>query len=117
MGAWALLAAFFSLVVPGWASTVIPIYLICGVQLVCLGIMGEYIGKIYHETKRRSRYTIEAALPENDKKNGASPLSHRILNRQSRENFEATKRGSTDLLIQPALPRANLQVFEIGPRL
>jgi len=45
-----------------------PVYLMCGVQLVCLGIMGEYIGKIYHETKRRPRYTIDAALPENDKK-------------------------------------------------
>jgi polyisoprenyl-phosphate glycosyltransferase len=68
LGAWALLAAFFSLVVPGWASTVIPIYLICGVQLICLGIMGEYIGKIYHETKRRPRYTIETTLLENDRK-------------------------------------------------
>ena len=68
LGAWALLAAFFSLVVPGWASTVIPIYLICGVQLICLGIMGEYIGKIYHETKRRPRYTVETTLPTNDRK-------------------------------------------------
>lgn len=66
MGAWALLAAFFAFVVPGWASTVIPIYLICGVQLICLGIMGEYIGKIYHETKRRPRYTIETTLLQAD---------------------------------------------------
>jgi polyisoprenyl-phosphate glycosyltransferase len=73
MGAWALLAAFFSLVVPGWASTVIPIYLICGVQLICLGIMGEYIGKIYHETKRRPRFTIETALLENDRNNWGQP--------------------------------------------
>src|SRR5205823_9389779 len=74
MGAWALLAAFFSLsVVPGWASTVIPIYLICGVQLICLGIMGEYIGKIYHETKRRPRYTIETNLLENNRKDRGQP--------------------------------------------
>jgi polyisoprenyl-phosphate glycosyltransferase len=73
MGAWALLAAFFSVVVPGWASTVIPIYLICGVQLICLGIMGEYIGKIYHETKRRPRYTVETSLLENDQKERGQP--------------------------------------------
>ena len=74
LGAWALLAAFFSLtVVPGWASTVIPIYLICGVQMICLGIMGEYIGKIYHETKRRPRFTIETALLENDRKSWSQP--------------------------------------------
>ena len=73
MGAWALLAAFFSVVVPGWASTVIPIYLICGVQLICLGIMGEYIGKIYHETKRRPRYTVETSLLKNEPKNRGQP--------------------------------------------
>jgi polyisoprenyl-phosphate glycosyltransferase len=63
LGAWALSVALFSrAIVPGWASTVVPIYLMCGVQLVCLGIMGEYIGKIYHETKRRPRFTIETKL-------------------------------------------------------
>jgi polyisoprenyl-phosphate glycosyltransferase len=48
--------------VPGWASTVIPIYLISGVQLLCIGIMGEYIGKIYLEAKRRPRSHIAATL-------------------------------------------------------
>ena len=52
-------ASYFKLVlnkaIPGWASIVIPIYFIGGVQLLCLGIMGEYIGKIYMETKRRPR--------------------------------------------------------------
>ena len=65
LGLWAFSAAvFFHNTVPGWASTVIPIYLICGVQMICLGIMGEYIGKIYLETKRRPRFIIETALPE-----------------------------------------------------
>jgi hypothetical protein len=88
LGAWALLAAFFSLsVVPGWASTVIPIYLICGVQLICLGIMGEYIGKIYHETKRRPRFTVETALPNVHSETGSSsmPLSSRNQQRLFRE--------------------------------
>jgi polyisoprenyl-phosphate glycosyltransferase len=48
--------------VPGWASTVIPIYLISGVQLLCIGIMGEYIGKMYLETKRRPRAHIAEIL-------------------------------------------------------
>jgi hypothetical protein len=64
--ALALWALYTSLVlkigVPGWASTVIPIYLISGVQLLCIGIMGEYIGKIYLETKRRPRSHIAAML-------------------------------------------------------
>jgi glycosyltransferase involved in cell wall biosynthesis len=65
LGAWALVSTLvFNDTVPGWASTVIPIYLICGVQMICLGIMGEYIGKIYLETKRRPRFIIETALLE-----------------------------------------------------
>ena len=46
---------------------------ICGVQLIYLGIMGEYIGRIYHETKRRPRFTIETALLENDRKSWSQP--------------------------------------------
>jgi glycosyltransferase involved in cell wall biosynthesis len=66
LASWAvILKVVFRNTVPGWASIVIPIYLICGVQMICLGIMGEYIGKIYMETKRRSRYIVEATLPKN----------------------------------------------------
>jgi polyisoprenyl-phosphate glycosyltransferase len=45
--------------VPGWASTVLPLYLIGGVQILCIGIIGEYLGKIYSEVKSRPRYVIE----------------------------------------------------------
>jgi glycosyltransferase involved in cell wall biosynthesis len=83
LGAWALLAAFFAPgVVPGWASTVIPIYLICGVQMICLGVMGEYIGKIYHETKRRPRFTIETALLEDQSEAGSKFLSRSTRSEQ-----------------------------------
>ncbi|HXC60531.1 MAG TPA: glycosyltransferase family 2 protein, partial [Steroidobacteraceae bacterium] len=45
--------------VPGWASTTLPIYALGGVQLLCLGVVGEYVAKIYLEVKRRPRYIIE----------------------------------------------------------
>jgi glycosyltransferase involved in cell wall biosynthesis len=45
--------------VPGWASTVVPIYFLGGVQLLAIGVIGEYLAKIYTETKRRPRYFIE----------------------------------------------------------
>jgi glycosyltransferase involved in cell wall biosynthesis len=48
--------------VPGWASTVLPIYLLGGVQILCIGILGEYLGKVYSEVKRRPRYSIEALV-------------------------------------------------------
>jgi hypothetical protein len=45
--------------VPGWASTILPIYFLGGVQLFCLGVIGEYIGKIYVEAKKRPRFLVE----------------------------------------------------------
>jgi hypothetical protein len=57
---WAIGVRLFSgQAVPGWASTVVPIYLLGGVQLLCIGIIGEYLAKVYAETKRRPRYFIE----------------------------------------------------------
>jgi glycosyltransferase involved in cell wall biosynthesis len=47
---------------PGWASSVIPIYFLGGVQLLGLGILGEYVAKIYLETKRRPRFVVETQV-------------------------------------------------------
>ncbi|MCC7049527.1 MAG: glycosyltransferase family 2 protein [Alphaproteobacteria bacterium] len=59
-GCWALaVTLFFGGTVPGWASTVVPIYFLGGIQMLSLGIIGEYISKTYLETKRRPRYIIE----------------------------------------------------------
>ena len=46
-------------VVPGWASTVLPMLFLGGVQLLSIGVLGEYVGKIYLETKRRPRFIIQ----------------------------------------------------------
>jgi polyisoprenyl-phosphate glycosyltransferase len=60
MGLWALWAHLFGVAtVPGWTSTVVPVYLLGGVQLLCIGIIGEYLSKIYLEVKQRPRYFIE----------------------------------------------------------
>lgn len=57
---WAIgIRIFTENAVPGWASTVVPIYLLGGIQLLCIGVIGEYLGKIYFETKNRPRYFIE----------------------------------------------------------
>jgi hypothetical protein len=48
--------------VPGWASTTLPIYFIGGVQLLCLGVVGEYVGQIYSTVKRRPRWICEHKL-------------------------------------------------------
>lgn len=60
---WALAVKLLAgTAVPGWASTVVPMYFLGGVQILCLGVIGEYVGKIYLETKRRPRYAVEQRL-------------------------------------------------------
>jgi len=59
MTGWVLwIRLFTDRAVPGWASSVIPIYFLGGIQLLCLGVIGEYLAKGYVETKRRPRYLI-----------------------------------------------------------
>ena len=48
----------------GWTSTLASIWMIGGIQLLCLGVIGEYVGKIYNETKRRPRFIIDRYLNE-----------------------------------------------------
>ncbi len=50
--------------VSGWTSTVASIWLLGGIQLLSIGIVGEYIGKIYNEAKQRPRFIIEEYLKE-----------------------------------------------------
>ena len=55
---WVVWSKFAGTVVAGWASTYAIVSLLGGVQLISLGVIGEYLGKIYLETKRRPRYII-----------------------------------------------------------
>ncbi len=49
---------------PGWTSLILSIWFLGGVQLLCIGLIGQYIGKIYLEVKHRPRYNIEKILSE-----------------------------------------------------
>ncbi len=60
---WALYISLFTdKAIPGWASSVLPMYVLGGVQLLSLGVVGEYVAKVYIETKRRPRFFIEEIL-------------------------------------------------------
>jgi len=50
--------------VTGWTSTLASIWMIGGIQLLCLGVIGEYVGKIYNESKSRPRFIIDRYLNE-----------------------------------------------------
>ncbi|MDD6307221.1 MAG: glycosyltransferase family 2 protein [Clostridiales bacterium] len=55
---WAVITQFLGRTVTGWTSTVCIVCFMGGIQLICLGVLGEYIGKIYMEVKARPRYII-----------------------------------------------------------
>ena len=52
--------------VAGWASLMMSIWLLGGLQLMALGVIGEYVGKVYMETKRRPKFILEAHLKSED---------------------------------------------------
>jgi polyisoprenyl-phosphate glycosyltransferase len=60
LAGWALILRIFTdEALPGWASSVIPMYFLGGVQLLSLGVIGEYVAKIYVESKGRPRFHVE----------------------------------------------------------
>ena len=64
---WSVIAKLLGKTVAGWTSTVCIICFLGGIQLLSLGVIGEYIGKIYLETKNRPRYVIKDRTSDNNK--------------------------------------------------
>jgi glycosyltransferase involved in cell wall biosynthesis len=61
-GYFLLESLFTNKAIPGWASTVLPIYFLGAIQLISLGVISEYIGKLFLESKKRPNYIIEEIL-------------------------------------------------------
>lgn len=66
MAVYALVEKLLGNTGAGWASLMMSIWFIGGVQLLSIGLIGEYIGKLYKEVKRRPRYIIEAYVNERE---------------------------------------------------
>ena len=63
---WALIAKLSGHSVGGWTSLMCSIWMIGGIQLLSLGVIGEYIGKVYGESKRRPRFIIERVINDEE---------------------------------------------------
>jgi glycosyltransferase involved in cell wall biosynthesis len=95
MTAWAIYVRFFvNGVVPGWASIVLPVYFIGGIQIMCTGIIGEYLAKVYLETKQRPRFLIQETVegdrdvhPRSNVSLGVGPTAESALS-QGRDSAE-----------------------------
>lgn len=66
---YSIVVKFLGTTVSGWTSLVASIWMIGGIQLLCLGVIGEYIGKIYNETKKRPGYIIQDKIISSDENN------------------------------------------------
>ena len=62
---WVLVRHAMGATVTGWASTTAAVCFMGGVQMLSLGVIGEYVGKVYMETKRRPRWIISGRTWEN----------------------------------------------------
>lgn len=63
---WSIVSRLLGSAITGWASTLAIICFLGGIQLLSLGIIGEYIGKIYLEVKARPRYIISERTERRD---------------------------------------------------
>ena len=63
---WTLIRWIAGATVSGWASLMCSIWMIGGIQLLALGVIGEYMGKVYSEAKARPRFIIERVLNDKD---------------------------------------------------
>jgi glycosyltransferase involved in cell wall biosynthesis len=61
---WVLVCKLFGFTVQGWTSIVLPMTFFSGSNMIAIGLIGEYVGKIYEEVKSRPRYIIESVLNE-----------------------------------------------------
>ncbi len=101
---WAVVTELLGKTVTGWASTVCLMCFLGGIQLVCLGVLGEYIGKIYMEVKQRPRYIISERTVEGegqDPENGAgamqeSAAAEQVRKGQAQETEDNGKEGSDE---------------------
>ena len=73
---WMIVGALKGHTIRGWASTMVSIWALGGLQLFAIGIIGEYIGKVYLESKHRPRYIVEKYLRDRDSEG-------RVINRDS----------------------------------
>ena len=71
---YALISYFAGWAVSGWTAIVCSIWLLGGLQMLCLGVVGTYIGKIYSEVKARPRYRVEELLTQDKDKEEDEPL-------------------------------------------
>lgn len=79
MSGWVLwIKMFTNDAIPGWASSVIPIYFLGGIQLLCLGVIGEYVAKSYIETKRRPRFFVSELTSNQHSRDGFSGIPDRL---------------------------------------
>ncbi len=80
-------------VVAGWSSMMLSIWFCTGVLLMALGVIGEYLGKIYTEVKRRPRYSVDSYIPADREKADAETTIEAITPEQDEDDTHIEQQG------------------------
>jgi len=124
---WSVISVFVGNTVPGWGSIVSILCFLSGIQLISLGILGEYIGKIYMETKHRPRYIISdrtEGIKESKKREEKSKLVRKKRVGLEQEKVKPLKPKQAELeqpeqkqaeRKQPGQRQAEQNDFELKP--
>ena len=87
-GAWALYEGIYGETVPGWATIMIAVALAASAQLLMTGILGEYVGRIYEEVKRRPLYVVSDTLNIEKRDDGRSRVSSKAKRNEPADEEE-----------------------------
>ncbi|WP_271716138.1 glycosyltransferase family 2 protein [Anaeromicropila herbilytica] len=84
--AWTLICKILGRTVAGWTSLLASIWLLGGIQLLSIGIIGEYVGKIYNEVKRRPRYLIQDIILEDKEEEKVPNKQEQAVGKEQKNN-------------------------------
>ena len=95
---YALFSYFSGHVVPGWTSLIVSVWFLGGLQLLAIGMVGLYIGKIYMEVKQRPRYNIEKILSGEELPSGQGATEENMAYLRERYSGELSWVERVDML-------------------
>ena len=90
--------------VPGYASTIIAVLIIGGTQLVAIGIIGEYLGRLHMNVNRKPQYMVRSALGSADSSSHTSQKRRGVLPRQAKSTKRSSRLDSPHVLGETKLP-------------
>ncbi|MGI6263569.1 MAG: glycosyltransferase family 2 protein [Succiniclasticum sp.] len=105
---WSLVEHFRGMTIAGWTSLIVSLWFLGGLILFSVGIVGEYIGKIYLEVKHRPRFIVQDFIDENARRGGRPTRGERLAPRPRRNPRRQQKPKDASVVILPKEQRKKM---------